>query len=332
MVRRQRRGGEGRPAGPRGAPGMRWPKRPVAPLPAPSEVWGYEHRLGSEVRLFWNGYEYFRQHLGTDRGDRPHADPVSLPGGPPLTCFAPHDHVWHTGFWFNWKFINAVNYWENGADGRRPDGVIRFDPPERLEARGDEVAVTARYTYVNPLGKEVGREVRRTAWRRPCADGGYVVDCSVRFRAGPDPVTLDRTPITAQTPWGGYGGLSWRFSRGLGAVDGLDAAGRRGRAIEHQRAAWATMFGRLDGGPDLRAGVAIFDHPTNRRHPTPWRFIDDPGFAYLNPSPLLAAPLELAVEEELALRYSVLVYPGAPDPARLAATFAAFATTGEDAG
>ena len=284
------------------------------------------------MRLFWRGDEYFRQHLGTERGARPHADPVSLPGGPPLTCFAPHDHVWHTGFWFNWKLINGVNYWENGADRPRPDGAIRFDPPERLEAADDRVAVTASYTYIDRLGAEVGREERRTAWRRPCGDGSYLVDCSVRFRPGPAPVTLDRTPITAETPWGGYGGLSWRFARGLGAVDGLDASGRRGRAIEHQRAAWATLFGSLDGGPDIRAGVAIFDHPANARHPTPWRFIAEPGFAYLNPSPLLAAPLQVGVGEELVLRYRVLVYAGAPDPARLAAIQSRFAASRQEPG
>ncbi len=292
-------------------------------------MWTYEHRVGLEVRLLWNGHEYFRQHLGTERGDRPHADPVSLPGGPSLTCFAPHDHVWHTGFWFNWKFINGVNYWENGADGR-PDGRVRFDPPERLDCAGDRVTLTAAYTYVDPLRGEVAREVRRTGWQRPAADGSYLIDCSVHFHADRCPVTLDRTPITAATPWGGYGGLSWRFSRGLGAVDGLDAAGRRGTAIEHQQAAWATLFGRLDGGPDTRAGVAIFDHPTNPRHPTPWRFIADPGFAYLNPAPLLAAPLELAVGEELRLRYRVLVYPGVPDAERLAVRYAEFARSRDE--
>jgi hypothetical protein len=287
-------------------------------------VWRYAHRLGSEVRLYWNDQEYFRQYLGTERGDRPHADPVRLPGGPSLTCFAPHDHVWHTGFWFNWTFINGVNFWENGPDGH-PEGRVRPGAPERLEAGDAQVAVSAVYAYVHPRDGEIGREERRIVWWRPEADGAHALDYTIRFRAGGAPVTLDRTPITEQTPWGGYGGLSWRFARALGAVEGLDAAGRRGQAIEHQRAAWATLFGKLDGGADVRAGVAIFDHPGNPRHPTPWRFIAEPGFAYLNPSPLLGAPLDLTADEEVTLRYRVLVYPGAADPERLTAASAAFA-------
>lgn len=286
--------------------------------------WKYEHRLGSDVRLSWHGHEYFRQHLGTDRGDRPHADPVSLPGGSPLTCFAPYDHVWHAGFWFNWTFINSVNYWENGDDGH-PAGRIRLDPPERLEAAGEEVTVAAAYTYFDPAKTEIAHEERRIRWMRPFPDGSHALDYAIRFRASAASVTLDRTPITPETPWGGYGGLAWRFARSLGSADGLDAVGRRGKAIEHQQAPWATLFGRLDGASDAWAGVAIFDHPSNPRHPTPWRFISDPGFAYLNPSPLLAAPLEMAPRQELTLRYRVLVYPGVPNAERLQGFAAEFA-------
>ncbi len=294
-------------------------------------MWRYAHRPASDVRLYWNDSEYFRQWLGTDRGDRPHADPVSVPGRPSLTCFAPHDHLWHCGFWFSWKFINGVNYWENAADGH-PEGRIRFQPPERLEASGDTVRVTADYAYVDPRQVEVARERREMVWYRPAADGSHTLDCTIRFRAGAGAVTLDRTPITPETPWGGYGGLSWRFSRALGQVEGIDAVGRSGKAIEHQSAAWATLFGRLDGGPEFWAGVAVFDHPTNPRHPTPWRYIADPGFAYLNPSPLLAAPLTLDTGRDLVLHYRVLVYLGQADRDRLASEFARFAALPVPAG
>jgi hypothetical protein len=289
-------------------------------------MWQVEHRPGSEVRLAWQGHEYFCLHLGVERGDRPHADPVRVPGGPSLTCFAPHDHLWHCGFWFNWKYIDGVNYWENAADGH-PEGRIRPRPPEALHVEGDTARLRAQYAYIDPRRGEIATETRQIAWRRPADDGSHALDWTVALRAGAAPLTLDRTPVTQQTPWGGYGGLSWRFARGMGQVEGLDAAGRRGKAIEHQSAAWATLWGRLDGGPDLWAGVAMFDHPSNPRHPTPWRFIADPGFAYLNPSPLFAAPWELSAGEELVLHYRVLVYPGPADGQRLAAEFAAFAVT-----
>ena len=287
-------------------------------------MWRYEHQLGSDVRLFWSGHEYFRQYFGVERGDRPHADPVSVPGGVPLTCFAPQDHLWHAGFWFNWKFINGVNYWENAADGH-PEGRIRLEPPERLAASHDTVGVTATYVYLDPRRGEVARERREIVWYRPAPDGCHALDYMICFRAGDGPVALDRTPITEGAPWGGYGGLSWRFARGLGQVDGLDAVGRRGKAIEHQSAAWATLYGCLDGRPNQWAGVAMFDHPQNPRHPTPWRYIADAGFAYLNPSPLFASALELRAKEGIVLRYRVLVYPGKADADLLSAEYAAFA-------
>ena len=292
--------------------------------------WQYTHVPGTEVILAVGGHTYFRYRCATDR-DRPYGHPVTLAlaadGTADLTCHAPHDHVWHAGFWFNWKYIDGVNYWENAADGH-PEGRTRLDGPERLTAAADTVTLDARYAYIDPRRGAVAAEDRRLTWHRPDGDGSHRTDVTVAFHApaaAVAPVVLDRTPINAETPWGGYAGLSWRFCRALGAVDGLDAEGRRHKAIEHRRAAWATLGGRLDGGPDLRAGVAMFDHPTNPGHPTHWRYIADPGFAYLNPSPLLADPITVAPGKTLTLRYRVLVYPGAPDGDRLAREHASFA-------
>jgi hypothetical protein len=305
-------------------------------------MWQYTHVPGVEVRFFHAGVPYFRYRLATDR-DRPFGHPVTvaspLPGSSPpeplpaLTCLAPHDHAWHAGFWFSWKFVNGVNYWEHAADGR-PEGRLGLEGPERLVATPEAVVLEATYAYLSPNPRapggyaRVASETRRLTWHRPEPDGSHRLDAEIAFQApadAPGPVVLDRTPITPQTPWGGYAGLSWRFARGLGEVDGLDAEGRRHRAIEHQRAAWATIWGRLDGGPDLRAGVAIFDHPSNPGYPTHWRYIADPGFTYLNPSPLLAAPIAVPPGETLRLRYRVLVYPGRADAERLAREFARFA-------
>src|ERR687890_561666 len=30
-----------------------------------------------------------------------------------LTNHAPHDHRWHHGIWWSWKFINDVLFWED---------------------------------------------------------------------------------------------------------------------------------------------------------------------------------------------------------------------------
>ncbi len=288
-------------------------------------MWRYEHRPGHGVRLFWGEHLYFEQHLAGD-GEAPCAHPVSVVGGPDLTCYAPHDHPWHLGFWFGWKHINDINYWEHTPAGL-PEGLTRFVAPERLEAGSDSVSLTATYALVDPRRGDVAQDVRTITWYPPAEDGSHRLDYALELVAGPEPVVLDRTPITPETPWGGYGGLSWRFSRGLGDFRGLDAEGRRDRDIEHQRAAWATLYGRLDGGLDIRAGVAIFDHPANPRHPTPWRFIAEPGFGYLNPALLLAEPLTVPGGARMRLRYRVLVYAGKVDPGRLAGEWAEFAAT-----
>ena len=39
-------------------------------------------------------------------------NPLTAGNGVSLTNFKPEDHPWHYGFWFSWKYINHVNYWE----------------------------------------------------------------------------------------------------------------------------------------------------------------------------------------------------------------------------
>jgi hypothetical protein len=92
------------------------------------------------------------------------------------------------------------------------------------------------------------------------------------------------------------------------------------------------MSGPADG---KTYGIAIFDHPSNLRHPTRWHARDYGLFA-ANPfceaemdktQPKGAGDYKLSAGKALTLKYRVLLHEGEADPATLAERFAEYAKT-----
>jgi len=281
------------------------------------------HEPGHELSLDRGGALLCRHHFATDHR-KPFLHPVHTASGIPLTCFEPWDHVWHRGLWFSWKFLNGVNYWEETEDGKQ-DGQTELVGPETVNRQPDRATIAIRLQYRPPTGEIVLEETREITIQVPRADGTYAMDWRLTFTATREDVTLDRTPITPQTPWGGYGGLSWRAARSLGNFRLLDSEGRRDKDVQHQRARWLDLSGQADGGRNLAAGIAMIDHPSNPRHPSAWKTFADPGFGYINPAFLLNEPFPLRTRQALTLRYRVLIHDGWPDDDAIEKAYDAFA-------
>ncbi len=58
------------------------------------------------------------------------------------------------------------------------------------------------------------------------------------------------------------------------------------------------------------AGIAVFDHPDNIRHPTPW-YVAKGEMTYFSPALLFNEPYILPAGERLTLRYRILIHAGA---------------------
>jgi hypothetical protein len=275
--------------------------------------------LGRELRWHVGEVARLTYRYATDRR-KPYIHPLRTSSGETLTALEPADHVWHRGLWFAWKYINGINYWEETPDGLA-DGRTIFHGADEVLWRPEGLRITTRYRYTTPSGAVALAETRTLQISLP-SETTAVVDWDATFTAPSEVTSLDRTPINAQTPWGGYAGLSFRASQEWRDVHGLDSEGRRDTAIEHQRARWVHITGV--GGDGRRAGLAMLDHPDNLRYPSFWRYIDTPGFFYINPSPLLAEPYVLAPGALLRLRYRVLALEGDLDGAALDAQHAAF--------
>ncbi len=253
-----------------------------------------------------------------DYGSRPKPfiHPLRTPSGQVLSLSEPHDHLWHRGLWFTFKFVNGENFWEENVD----HGVQRVTGVPELRHDGSgQVAVRMKLDWIGPAAREpVLIEDRLIDYREN--DGCDVFDWTISLAAQRD-VVLDRTPYTT---WGGYGGLSFRGARGW-AVEryGLPDAMVTERPAG-QQGAWCDLSGKLDGGAGLTGGLAILDHPGNIRHPTPW-YAGGSSMTFINAAILFHEPLALAKGEELRLRYRVLVHDGIWDRGRLEAESLAFA-------
>jgi hypothetical protein len=247
---------------------------------------------------------------------RPLLHPVTTPAGHVLTRDAPDDHPWHHGLWFTIKFVNKENFWEE-YDAY---GVLRHrGEPEVVEHGDGRVSVLGTLQWIRPDRESVAVTERRLLTHVPLATDGYAIDLDTTLVAAVD-TTYDRTPFTT---WGGYGGLTVR-----GPGDWVDTSITLSDGSTHDRvlgtsARWFDLTGTVtagatdaDGGGEV-AGIALFDHPGNRRHPCPVyastradTYGDEGWSNFANLAFLWDGPLWVAAGEELRVRHRTIVHDG----------------------
>ncbi len=254
------------------------------------------------------------------KNGKPYFHPVSTPDGVPLTWKSPPDHAWHYALWFSWKKINDLNYWEEDrktgqARGKTEVVAVSVFPHDDFSAT---IEMTIAY---HPPGKPpVLTEKRSLFVTPPDEKGNYYIDWKSTFTAGKERVVLERTPIEGQKGgrrWGGYGTLACRIdTRSLKNIRFLDSEGRVDLDIHTKHTAWVDVSGTVATDSSKAAGITIFDHPDNPRHPPPGYVIKDWVeshqllFAYMNPGFLYEKGFTLEPEKSLTLRYRIFVHQG----------------------
>ena len=288
---------------------------------APRHEWKKDK---DSISLVVAGQTVYTYRFAAEEG-YPYFHPISVVGGPVMSGFAPADHPWHRGLWWSWKFINGTNYWEFGKGGK-PDGQTRR-ASEAVMDTDKSGAMMVIFDLEYSKGGPVLSEKRAILLHPPRPDGGCAIDWTSTFTAKDKDVVLDRTdPVKAS--WGGYGGLGFRGAKSMRQFKAIDSEGRAGKAQSHGKTARWMDFSGVFGEKDQKetpAGVAIFDHPRNPRHPTPWYLSDNAGLPYFGPAMLFASPLTLKAGESMTVRYRVLVHPGLGDKEALEKEYQQFA-------
>ncbi|HWQ53746.1 MAG TPA: PmoA family protein [Bryobacteraceae bacterium] len=268
-------------------------------LPAADERLQLVHTKGEKVAAI-----YARQPLFDYRytGARPksYVHPLYLPNGQPVCVDGPGDHVHLRGLMVAWSGVNGVDFWGEVNPGP-PHGQIVHQRFEHL-GRKPGLEITSIQHWI-AQGKVLMVERRTLKTAAPLPEGIWL-EWTSEFRADKEPVTLSAQGHV-------YNGLGLRFLPSMTGGKVLNAKGTA--TIERangEEAAWCTYYGALDGG--RQAGVAIFDHPGNPRHPTPF-FVMNKGYGYLSAAPTFRQPFQLRPGgEPLRLRWAVLSYLDEP--------------------
>ncbi len=273
------------------------------------------HKQGSAVdsiAVTIDGKPFATYQYGADV-NKPYLAPIRSASGKIITRRYPmedlpgesRDHVHHNGLWFSYDDVNGVKFWENDPSYNDPKmGKIVVRGTEFKDG-GKTGTLTTTNDWNAPDGKTLLVETRKMTFHS---------DPKLRTIDFDITLTASQNLTFGDTKEGAFAiRLVEAFTERKGAKL-VDADGRKMMAqIWGKRSNWVDYDANLDGE---QLGVAIFDHPSNPRHPTYWHARDYGLFA-LNPFGQQAfdpkaeeSHWKLPAGQKLTFRWSLVIHPG----------------------
>jgi hypothetical protein len=213
---------------------------------------------------------------------RPYLYPLLGPGGEMLTRHWPmkdvpgeeRDHVHHRSLWFTHGDVNGHDFWAETPKS----GKIVHQEFQNVKSGRDVGSFTEKNNWVTVDGKLICSETRtiRIYNRRP---GERMLDFDVTIHAVNGAVKFGDTK---------EGSMAVRMAEtmrvtmpknqpGRGHI--VNSEGVRDKDTWGKRAKWCYYYGPVEG---KTLGIAMFDHPSNPKHPT-WWHVRDYGLFAANP-------------------------------------------------
>lgn len=281
------------------------PRVQVLPLPGDQATFEVD---GREVARYWSG----------DGQERPFVYPIVGPSGRSLTRMGhprdPVGHEHHNSFWVSYQSVDGENYWENGQSARIvPRRVVRIDDGDA------EAAMIVENDWVGADGLLNLRDRRRMVVR-PLKDGEWLFILDLQLEApGDAPIVLGETA---------FGPVGVRMAKTIGVNDGggrirnsegnEDEQGPNG--CFRKPARWVDYSGPITR--EAAEGIALFDHPSNPSHPSPFHVRRD---GWMGACLTYGGPRTIRPGSPLLLRYALYVHRGVPAPAAIDAVWSEFA-------
>ncbi|MBI3911676.1 MAG: PmoA family protein [Armatimonadetes bacterium] len=247
---------------------------------------------------------------------RPYFHPIIGPTGLSITQDGEFPgtrtgHFHHTGLVIAHQNFTDGNNWQIGPQFSRINHVdFRTLQSGRRAGRFVE-----RLDWLNKAGDALLLREHRSVlvYIRPLPS--RYVDVDILLTAAENPVTLNATPYhllairvpDAMVPKADGGGLI------------LNSEGQRQDATAGAPAKWLDFSGPLG---NETVGVALFNAPTNFRHPTPFLNFENETVGL---APTYREPYTIPAGGTLALRYRVLIHSGDAERARVATEYEAYA-------
>jgi len=214
---------------------------------------------------------------------RPFLYPVLGPSGEAITRNWPmqevpgeeHDHVHHRSLWFTHGDVNGQDFWSESDKA----GKIVHEEFLDLQSGAEFGLITSRNRWVARDGKLVCTDVRKFRIHNRAANE-RLFDYEITIKAGNVDVTFGDTK---------EGSMAVRVAESMrvtqpkskppGQGHIANSEGVRDGQAWGKRAKWCDYYGPVNG---KTVGVAVFDHPSNPKHPT-WWHVRDYGLFAANP-------------------------------------------------
>ncbi len=302
--------------------------------------------LAGQVSIAQHGIEYisveikgkpFTQFFIGPETNKPYLHPLRAASGKIVTRGYPmedipgesHDHPHHRGLWFAHGDVNGIDFWGNETRGAK-FGRIVLAKVDSLTGGKDSGSIAATFEWRDPAGKALLTEARQTIfYAQPKT---RTIDFDITLTALEKVVFGDskegtfalRLASALEAPHAGAPAQPVRTGHMV------DSQGREGeKQIWGKRADWVDFAGVVEGEP---LGIAMFDNPSNPRHPT-WWHVRDYGLFAANIFGLREfendkskdGSLTLAPGETLRFRYRVTIHPGDAQSAHIAKLYADYA-------
>jgi len=183
-----------------------------------------------------------------------------------------HDHPHHRSLWFAHGSVNGRDFWSE----QNNFGRIIHDKFLSIESGNRSGLIKSANRWVAADGTQVCTDERTVRIYNPSREGERMLDFEITLTASNGPLTFGDTK---------EGTMALRLAEtmrlkgkvGHGHI--VTSAGARDDKTWGTRADWCDYYGPVDG---KIVGIAIFDHPSNPRHPT-WWHVRDYGLFAANP-------------------------------------------------
>ncbi len=301
-------------------PRRTWPRRAllgawvacvVASVP-PGSAWGaspLKIQQDSSVITVMRGDQPVLSYRYGDVPFKPYADRFLSPAGRNVLRNAPADHLHHHGLMFG-LMVDDVDFWGEFPD--QSPGIQRSRTLELLTTGGQvdpsSVGFRQQIDWRTVDGKSLAEE-ERTLTVFDAED----LPASILSWHGVIKPAAGRSSVTLSGEH--YFGLGMRFvesmDQGGEFLYSKDAPGEVVRGQERvTRGRWCALRASAAGGP---VTVAVFDHPSNPRHPAT-HFTMPAPFAYIAATlNVWREPLAISDESPLDVRYGVALWDGHQD-------------------
>lgn len=242
------------------------------------------------------------------------------------------DHPHHRGLWFTHGEVNGLDFWANEQSAGRPRGGL-VDTVNVHTGPGGLISGT--FLWKTPGGLPILREER--TMRFHAGSPNRLVDFDVKFTALAEEVHFGDTKegtfaIRLATP------LEEQHARAQGVPRTGKITAANGKTGEKnlwgKRSPWLDYSGSIEGE---KLGVAIFDHPSNPKHPTYWHVRSYGLFAanifgehHFYSDAKRDGSITLKSGQSLRFQYRVVIHPGDVKSADVAGLYQKYVSSQAD--